>query len=139
MSKPLRIQVFGRLDCDKCKALNQRLDKLLAEPQWQDFEKQYFDLLTVEGLVAFSEAECIDPHRIPALLVTRLNAETGAYEPVRNPRGGAADEVCGPSRLYAWCGLQTDYSETGRGVISPRMLTAVLSEAAAAGAPAPAT
>jgi hypothetical protein len=136
MGKPYRIQVFGKLDCDKCKTLNQRLDKLLEREEWQAFEKAYFDVLTVEGMVAFSEAECINPHRIPALLVTRLNPETGEYEPVVNPRPGAPDEVCGAARLYTYQGLQTDYSEQGRGLISPRMLTAVLAESLPAAATA---
>lgn len=129
MGKPYRIQVFGKMDCDKCKTLNQRLDKLLEREEWQAFEKVYYDLLTVDGLVAFSEAECINPQRIPALLVTRRVEATDAYEPVPNSRPGARDEICGAARLYPYLGLQTDYSDQGRGIISPRMLTAVLSEA----------
>lgn len=134
MSKPYRIQVFGKMDCDKCKTLNQRLDKLLEKEEWQDFEKVYYDLLTVDGLVAFSEAECINPQRIPAMLVMRLDEATGGYVPVANARPGKHDDVCGAARLYPFLGLQTDYSDRGRGIISPRMVTAVLSEARPASA-----
>ena len=37
--------------------------------------------------------------------------------------------VCRKSRLYQFVGLQTDYSEAGKGVISPKMIQAVLAEA----------
>jgi hypothetical protein len=126
-----RVEVFGKAGCDKCGTLNQRLDKLLEKPEWADFEKQYWDLETEEGLVAFCEAECINPQRVPALLLSRRNEATGEYEPVSVPPSTAHDPVCGHSRLYQYLGLQTDYSEEGRGVITPKMIAAVLSQARA--------
>lgn len=129
MSKEFRVLVFGKAGCDKCKTLNQRLDKLLEKDEWQGFDKGYRDVETEEGILDFSEAECINPQRIPAMLVTRRREQTDVYEPVDNPHPGRADPVCAKSRLYQYQGLQTDYSETGRGVITPRMITAVLAEA----------
>ncbi len=129
MAKPIRILVFGKPGCDKCKILNQRLDNLLEQPEWQDFEKHYCDVSTEEGLVAFAGAECINPQQIPALLVTRRDPSGGFYIPIPNPRPGVVEEVFGKSKLYPFLGLRTDYSETGRGVISPQMITAVLDEA----------
>jgi hypothetical protein len=131
MSKPYQVRVFGKRGCDKCHVLNERLDKLLAREEWAAFEKRYLDVETEEGIIAFCEAECINPQRIPAVLVTRKDEDSGMYDPVPNPRPGQADDVCGPSRLYQYLGLQTDYSDRGRGVITPRMLTAVLKEATA--------
>ncbi|MCC7300990.1 MAG: hypothetical protein IT583_07920, partial [Verrucomicrobia bacterium] len=61
MQKPYKIKVFGKEGCAKCKMLNQRLDKLLEEKEWSDFEKEYCDVETVDGLVAFASAECINP------------------------------------------------------------------------------
>lgn len=127
MTKPFRIQVFGKAGCDKCKMLNQRLDKLLASPEWEAFDKEYADLMTVEGLIPFCEAECLNPQRIPAMLVTRWNEAAGEYEPVPNPRPGEVDAVLGGTRLFEHLGLQTDYT-TG-GVLTPKMIAAVLSEA----------
>jgi hypothetical protein len=129
MSKTYRIKVFGKEGCAKCKMLNQRLDKLLEEPAWADFEKEYCDVETVEGLIAFASAECINPQRIPALLVTRRQPETGRYLPVatRNPQ--PRDKLCGKSKLYQYLGLQTDYSDEGKGTLTPKMITAVLEEA----------
>ena len=131
MTKPYKIQVFGKEGCEKCKTLNQRIDKLLVEKKWSDFEKEYCDVETVDGLVAFASAECINPQRVPALLVTRREEETGHYKPipVRDPK--PQDEVCGKSKLYHYLGLQTDYSDAGKGVITPKMITAILDEALA--------
>lgn len=131
MTKPYRIKVFGKAGCAKCKTLNQRLDKLLGNEKWADFEKEYCDVETVDGLVAFAAAECINPQRIPAMLVTRRREETGAYEPIQTRDPQPQDKVCGKSKLYQYVGLQTDYTDTGKGIISPKMITAVLEEARA--------
>ncbi len=86
---------------------------------------------TEEGLIAFAEAECINPQQIPALLVTRRDEDSGHYDPLSNPSPGEFDEVCKKSKLYQYLGLRTDYSGVGRGVISPKMLTTVFNEARA--------
>lgn len=130
MAKPFRIVVFGKTGCEKCKVLNRRLDRLLAEAQWQDFEKQYCDVETEDGLIAFCRSQCVNPSRIPALLVTRCSAE-GAYDPVPSRGAGRSDPVCGRSHLYQYVGLQTDYGEVGSGLITPEMIGAVLLEARA--------
>lgn len=129
MAQKYQVKVFGKAGCDKCKLLNQRLDLVLQKTEWREFEKKYVDLDTEEGLVEFCRAECVNPQRVPALLVTRLDDRTGDYVPLPNPRPGELDEGCGRSRLYQVLGVQTDYSEAGRGVISPRMIEAVLEAA----------
>ncbi len=129
MPKPFRVLVFGKPGCDKCELLNKRLDSFLAGEEWHDFEKKYCDLETAEGLLQFAESECINPQQIPAMLVSRRDEESGYYEPMPNPRPGDVDEVCGRSKLYYHLGLRTDYSETGQGVLSPEMISAVLQEA----------
>lgn len=133
MAKKYKVVVFGKEDCDKCKTLNKRLDDLLVKEEWSEFDKHYMDVLTPDGLVEFSNAECVNPQRIPALMVTRYNEESGAHEPVPNPKQGRECDVCGSTRLYQHLGLQTDYSERGRGVITPRMIEAVLADARAHG------
>jgi hypothetical protein len=130
MATTYQIRVFGKEGCDKCRTLNQRLDKLLAGETYADFEKLYCDVETIDGLVAFAEAECINPARIPAMLVTRWDAEREDYVPVSTGQPGADDPVCKKARLYQYVGLQTDYSDAGKGVISPKMLQRVLAEAA---------
>ena len=129
MGAKYQIRVFGKEGCDKCHTLNQRLDKLLTKTEYAAFEKRYFDVETMDGLVAFSEAECINPSRIPALLVTEWNAEEEDFVPVDTKQPGAQDSVCKKAKLYQYVGLQTDYSDTGKGVISPKMIQSVLAEA----------
>lgn len=127
--KTYRVTVFGKSGCEKCKVLNHRLDELLAKAEWTDFEKQYCDVETEDGLVPFCRAECINPNRIPAMLVSRWNAERGCYERLPNPQPGHPHALLRKSQLYSWLGLQTDYSDAGRGVITPAMLTTVLTAA----------
>jgi hypothetical protein len=123
-----QIRVFGKKGCDKCHTLNQRLDKLLAKSGYEAFEKLYCDVETIDGLVAFAEAECINPSRIPAMLVTAWNDQEDDYEPVACRQPGAADPVCRKAKLYQYLGLQTDYSDAGKGIISPKMIQAILDE-----------
>ena len=131
MSKTYQIHVFGKPGCDKCHTLNGRLDDLLQEAEWADFEKIYHDLETEPGLVDFCEAECLNPQRVPGFYVSKADPATGAHEPLPNPNPGAADVPGGASALYTWVGLQTDYSAVGRGVITPKMIEAVLRQAKA--------
>ncbi len=128
MAAKYQIRVFGKQGCDKCHTLNQRLDKLLGKDAYASFDKLYCDVETIEGLVAFSEAECINPSRIPAMLVTRWDDGEGEYLPVPARRPGEPDPVCNKAKLYHYLGLQTDYSDAGKGIISPKMIQSVLDE-----------
>ncbi len=129
MAKTYQVHVFGKPACDKCHTLNGRLDDLLQETEWADFEKVYHDLETENGLVEFCEAECLNPQRVPGFYVSKANPVTGVQEPLPNPTPGAMTPPVGASALYTWVGIQTDYSATGRGVISPKMIEAVLRQA----------
>ncbi len=125
MSAKLRVVVFGKAGCDKCAVLRKRVETLLGEPGWQDFEMAYLSVETEEGLAAFCRAECINPNRMPALLVMEPANVPGGWRPLAR----AAPDPSGGARLYAVVGLQTDYSEAGRGVLSPRAIRAELEEA----------
>lgn len=129
MAARYRILVFGKAGCDKCKTLHKRLDEVLAREEWADFEKQACDVETVEGLIAFCQSECLNPQRIPGFVVLRRKGEGEEFAPVERPEPGKADPACGASALYSLVGLQTDYSVGGRGVLSPKMITATLTEA----------
>ena len=131
MAAKYQIRVFGKQGCDKCHTLNQRIDKLLVKDTYTDIEKLYCDVETIDGMVAFAEAECINPARIPALLLTEWSEEADGYLPVGNKQPGAEDPVCQKSRLYQYAGLQTDYSDIGKGVLSPKMIQSVLDDALA--------
>jgi hypothetical protein len=131
MSAKYQIKVFGKQGCEKCHTLNQRLDKLLAKEEYGEFEKLYCDVESIDGLVAFAEAECINPARIPAMLIMEWSDSDDEYIPVATQQPGAADAVCKKAKLYQYLGLQTDYSKLGKGLITPKMIQSVLSEAAA--------
>jgi len=129
MATRYRVDLFGKSGCVKCKILRQRFDKLLVKDEWQDVELKYFDIETEEGIINFCDAECINPQRIPAVLVKERDPETGDFVPVPNKTPGKKDEVIGNSHLHQYVGLQTDYSEKGQGVISPKMVVSMLIEA----------
>lgn len=126
--KKFVVKVFGKEGCDKCKVLNRRLDTLLEKDDWQDFEKVYCDVETEDGLVDFCNVECINPQRIPAMVVATVDAQSGRHALLENPLRGMEDKVCRNSRLYTYLGLQTDYAEGG-GLLTPKMLETVLSQA----------
>ncbi len=131
MSKTYQIHVFGKPACDKCHTLNGRLDDLLQEADWADFEKVYHDLETENGLVEFCEAECLNPQRVPGFYISKADSITGEHKPLPNPSPGAPDAPGGSSALYTWVGLQTDYTPAGRGILTPRLIEAVLRQARA--------
>lgn len=129
MEKMFKVRVFGKAGCDKCVTLNRRLDKMFALEEWGDFEKHYCDVGTEDGLLHFCRAQCVNPSRIPAFMVTKRCEKTGVYQPIENPTPGETDKVCGNSPLYQYVGLQTDYSELGKGLLKPKMIAATLERA----------
>ncbi len=128
MSKKFQVLIFGKSGCDKCKFLTQRVDDLLEKEEWQDFEKVYCSLDTEDGLVAFAKSECINPQRVPAMLIKVQNGN-GSYSYIPNRNPDNPDKAFKTSKLYPILGMQTDYSDLGRGVISPAMIKAALEEA----------
>ena len=129
MSATWRVVIFGKSGCDKCAFLRRRVEALLAEDGWSDFEMAYADVETEEGLAAFCRAECINPNRLPAMLVMERAAAPGGWRPLARPASGPADPAAGVARLYTYVGLQTDYSEQGRGILSPKAIRSELEEA----------
>jgi len=127
MAAKFRVDVFGKQGCEKCGVLNQRLDKLLEKPEWSAFEKHYWDVETENGMVAFAEAEVLNPQRIPAMLVMRQADDEGAFVPVPGPFGEAEHPVLKGSALFGLLGLQTDYTTSG--VITPKMISTCLDAA----------
>lgn len=125
----LTVNVFGKPGCAKCAMLNRRLDKMLAEdPRYARFHKEYHNVLSEEGLVEFCKSECLNPSRIPAMVISCADSEGKGHYLV-NPDPDAFDSVCRHSKLYQFLGVQTDYSEEGKGIISPEMIKSILDEA----------
>jgi hypothetical protein len=133
--KDFTVVVFGKKGCDKCAVLNRRLDRILEDPEWERFEKTYYDVTTVEGLVEFSKAEILNPQRIPSFLVMK-NRPDGGYERIRETSFEEGfDEETGAYRVPLFIGMQTDY-KNGGGIIRPADIKDVLRSAVAAPQPA---
>jgi len=122
------VQVFGKEGCPKCKVLNRRIDKILGREEWADFEKVYYDITTVEGLVAFGKAECLNAQRIPSFLVC-IKDESGEVHKIPERFEEGYDEETGRYRVPTYVGLETDYSRGG--VITPDDIERVFREARA--------
>jgi hypothetical protein len=120
------VQVFGKKGCPKCKVLNKRLDKVLEKPEWEGFEKSYFDVTTVDGLVNFGKAECLNGQRIPSFLVCKID-DKGQTHKIRQTFKEELDTESGKYRFPTYVGLETDYSEDG--VITPQDIETVFREA----------
>ncbi len=120
--KKYLVHVFGKPGCAKCAMLQKRLDALLGQPAYKDkFVKKYNDLTTEDGLVNFCLAQCVNPNRVPAMVISDADGNF-----LENPNPGEHDDVCGNSRLYQYLGIQTDYSDEGKGVIKPEMIEKIL-------------
>ena len=127
MSKDtLIVHVFGKHTCAKCAMLNKRLDEILTKQPWAGhFVKVYNDLETEDGLLNFCLAQCLNPNRVPAMVVAKIAAD-GSADYLPNPDPEGKDEICKRSRLYTYLGIQTDYSTEGKGIITPQMIQHVL-------------
>lgn len=132
IKKPeLIVNVFGKPGCAKCAMLNRRLDKMLEEvPAYARFHKEYHNVLSEEGLVDFCKSECLNPSRIPAMVIS-VTDDAGKPRYLPNPAPGTEDPVCRHSRIYQYLGVQTDYSEEGKGIITPEMIKTILDQALA--------
>ena len=129
MSTQFQIQVFGKPGCDKCTVLNSRIDKVMKKDKWKDFEKVYMDVETEDGIVAFAKAECINPQRIPAFVVSRYNVSTNTYDPIPYHCHEEQDVATRRTRLFSYLGCQTDYSSDNNGIINPKLINKVMEEA----------
>ena len=125
----LIVHVFGKKTCAKCAMLNKRLDEILVKEPWAgNFVKVYNDLETEDGLLNFCLAQCLNPNRVPAMVVAKLDKD-GVEEFIPNPNPDEMDPISKRSALYTCIGLQTDYSSEGNGVITPKMIQHVLDRA----------
>ena len=119
--------VFGKQGCKKCEMLKRRLSALLEKPEYAGIEMRYHDVLSLDGIVDFCKADCLNPNRIPALLmsVERDGKERYLPGPLHGRECYEESAVCGH------LGMQTDYNNGG-GVIPPAAIQDVLERALAA-------
>ena len=115
----LIVHVFGKTGCAKCAVLQKRLDALLERDEYKDrFVKEYDNVLTPEGLVRFCRVQCVNPNKIPAMVIADENGQF--LEGDMNPN---------PPYTYQYLGIQTDYSDKGKGIIPPDLIEKILRRA----------
>lgn len=113
------VHVFGKTGCAKCAVLQKRLDSILGDPKYQGkFVKEYDNVLTEEGLVKFCRVQCVNPNKIPAMVI---GFEDGSYM--------EGDLKTKTPYTYRYLGIQTDYSDVGKGVLTPEQIREILDEA----------
>ena len=122
--KRFQVAMFGKEGCEKCEVLKKRLNKILQEKPYEEFEFVYCDLGTVEGLVRFCRCEVLNPQRIPSFIVCSKQAAQPEADPspVRCRKKVSAEE-----EIETFLALETDYKSTG--VITPEMIGEVLDQA----------
>ena len=123
-----KLSVFGKRNHAETDELLHNITEMLASNAISDAYLAFEDVQTVTGVVNFSELSCLNPQRVPAMVISRYNPETDAYEAIGNPTPEGEDVVCKKSRLYQIMGLQTDYSVEARGIISQEMIAHVITE-----------
>jgi hypothetical protein len=119
MSKKYQVKVFGQSNCDKCRAMNHKIDELLKKDEYKDFEKQYVDVMSDDGLVTFCDLECLSPQKIPSFVVMELQGKE--WTPIKRQDENVTDEICGNLLTYQHVGIQTDYSQNN-GKITSKMI-----------------
>ena len=124
--KDFKVAVFGKQGCKKCDLLKKRLLKILAEDTFADFEMQYYDLGTVDGLVSFCQCEILNPQRIPSTIIYErvLKEEKECWQPIRVLKKISR---LPDSEFESFLGLETDYKSTG--VIAPAKIKELLEQA----------
>jgi len=124
--KRFQVTVFGKQGCDKCRLLKKRLEKILTEKAYADFEMIYYDLGTIEGLVRFCQCEMLNPQRIPSFMVFEKEDRPGTTAlrqlSCRVEMSDLVDED-----LDIFMGLETDYTSTG--TLKPVMIRRILDSA----------
>jgi hypothetical protein len=119
--KQFRITVFGKEGCLKCNLLKQRISKLLTEEKYSNFDMEYVDIKTLNGLVELCKCEVLNPQKIPAFIIKKRNA-FGNFDfiNVKTSPHKYSDEI--NTILY----IQTDYSNVGKGLINYEKIVELL-------------
>ena len=110
--------VFGKEGCGKCALLKRRLADILSMPEYSDVSMEYHDVLALPGIVEFCKSGCLNPNRIPALLISRDGKWVDSG--MRLDSEGVFDQ----SVTYPYAGMQTDYDNGG--VIRPADIRRVI-------------
>ena len=99
---------------------------MLAKDEYSEFSLEYFDISTEDGLLDFVKRESLNPQRIPSFVVERFDNEHQRYVALENSE---SRDLRLRVRPWRYLGLETDYSEKGKGIIRPQALHETLQRA----------
>ncbi len=107
MKKYLMV-IYGKNGCEKCVKLKNDVSMILEQDSSaEDFDMDYQNLSTVEGMQAYALAETVNGQRLPALQVMKYSEEKDSY--VKIPYPSTADYTGGEIKPY-YLQIETDYS-----------------------------
>jgi hypothetical protein len=107
--KPYLIVIYGKDGCDKCALLKRRVSGILAKGN-QDFDMDYQNLSTAEGMAAYALAETVNGQRIPALQIMRYDEDRKTYVKIPDPRPEVTGDEDGRVFVPVYLQIQTDYA-----------------------------
>ncbi len=112
-TSPYLIVIYGKQGCDMCARLKEEVRHMLDQEDLEgEFELDYQDLSTVEGMMAYAGSETVNGQRIPALQVMKYDSSKNAYVKIRDSRPEAYNEETGELHVPVYLQLQTNYGSS---------------------------
>ncbi len=111
--KPYLIVIYGKDGCDMCAHLKDEVSVMLDDEKLKDdFDLDYQNLSTVEGMTAYALSETVNGQRIPALQIMKYNREKKSYVKIPDRRQENLDEKTGSLFVPVYLQLQTEYGSS---------------------------
>ena len=108
--KPYLIVLYGKNDCELCVRLREEVELVLVdETLRRDFDLDYQNLSTAEGMAAYAKSETVNGQRIPALQIMKYDIAEGAYRKIPDTRPELYNEATGELVVPVYLQLQTEY------------------------------
>ncbi len=124
--KKYLVVIYGKNGCEKCVRLKKEVSQILEEDNsLNDFDMDYQNLSTIEGMQAYALAETVNGQRIPALQIMKYSENKKSYVKIPYP-GNGKDSDAKPFLYYLQ--LETDYSSDDAG-IDPERIKKIMSMA----------
>lgn len=106
--KKYLLVIYGKNGCERCIKLKKDVSLILEQSGIaDDFEMDYQNLSTIEGMQAYALAETVNGQRLPAMQIMKYSEEKNSYVKISYP-GTANDTASGLKPYYLQ--LETSYS-----------------------------
>ena len=112
--KPYLVVIYGKNGCDRCARLLHDVKSVLGESGLGDeFDLDYQNLSTVDGMIAYAVSETVNGQRLPALQIMKYEGVSGSYVKILDTRSGVSFSGGGEFFEPVYLQIQTDYSSAG--------------------------